>query len=255
MGMLRTEYDDDVLEVTFDRPEKLNALRRVDIDELAGVIADHTVRAIVFRGAGGRAFSAGVDVDEFLVIDGPDAARAFIAALRDLLAAVRRSPAVTICGIDGHCLGGAFELALAADLRVVTTRSHFGLPEVKLGIPSVVDAALLAQYVGLGHAKDMILTGDLYAAGSRQTTTLCDRLVEPDQLDSTVAELVSKVAGHTRTVLASQKRLFETWQNSSLREAIDISVDEFADVFAAEDTRQALATYREGLGAPRAGRG
>lgn len=250
-SMLRPRRDDDALEVTFDRPEKLNALRRADIDELTGLVDDPTLRTVVLRGAGGRAFSAGVDIAEFLAIDGPDAARAFISALRDLLATIRRSPAVVVCAIDGHCIGGALEIALAADLRVVTTRSRFGLPEVKLGIPSVIDAALLQRYVGLGHAKDMILTGDLYPADSAQTAGLCDRLVGPDRLDSGVAELLGTVGSHTRTVLAAQKRLFETWQNGPLVDGIDVSVEEFAQVFAADDTRRALAAYREGLGSAR----
>jgi enoyl-CoA hydratase/carnithine racemase len=248
MGMLRTEHHRDVLSVTFDRPEKLNALRRSDIDELTGLLDDSTVRVIVFRGSGGRAFSAGVDIAEFLAIDGPEAARSFISALRDLLTAVRRSPAVTICAVDGHCLGGAFELALAADLRVVTTRSSFGLPEVRLGIPSVLDAALLQHHVGLGPAKDIILTGDRYPVDAPQVRGLCDRLVEPDRLEATVTELVDKVAGHTRTVLTSQKRLFETWLNSPLDRAVDKSVDDFAEVFAAPDTHDALAAYRRRLG-------
>lgn len=246
--MVRAERTDDVLHVTFDRPEKRNALRRVDIDEVAALLDDRDLRAVVFRGAGDRAFSAGVGIGEFLALDGPDAARSFITALRDLLAAVRTVPAVTICAVDGYCLGGAFELALAADLRVVTTRARFGLPEVRLGIPSVIDAALLQQFVGLGHAKEMILTGDVHPADAPQVAALCARPVAPDDLEPAVADLLARVAGHTRTVVAAQKRLFETWQSTSLAEGAARSVDEFAAVFAADDTRAALAAYRSSLG-------
>lgn len=246
--MVRAERTDDVLHVTFDRPEKRNALRRVDIDEVAALLDDRDLRAVVFRGAGDRAFSAGVDIGEFLALDGPDAARSFITALRDLLAAVRTVPAVTICAVDGYCLGGAFELALAADLRVVTTRARFGLPEVRLGIPSVIDAALLQQFVGLGHAKEMILTGDVHPADAPQVAALCARPVAPDDLEPAVADLLARVAGHTRTVVAAQKRLFETWQSTPLAAGAARSVDEFAGVFAAADTRAALAAYRSALG-------
>ena len=245
--MVRTEHVDDVLHITFDRPEKLNALRRADIDEVTGLLGDRTLRAVVFRGAGDRAFSAGVDVGEFLALDGPDAARAFITALRDLLAAVRTVPAVTICAVDGHCLGGAFELALAADLRVVTTRARFGLPEVRLGVPSVIDAALLAQFVGLGHAKEMILTGDVHPADAPHLAALA-RPVAPEALEPAVDALLARVTGLTRTVVAAQKRLFETWQNTPLAEGAARSVDEFAGVFDAEDTRRALQEYRGSLG-------
>jgi len=245
--MVSTSRTDDVLHVTLDRPEKRNALRRADVDEVAALLDDRDLRAVVFRGAGDRAFSAGVDIGEFLALDGPDAARSFITALRDLLAAVRRTPAVTICAIDGPCLGGAFELALAADLRVVTTRARFGLPEVKLGIPSVIDAALLQQFVGLGHAKEMILTGDVYDVDAPPVAGLCARPVAPVGLEPAVTDLLGRVTGHTRTVVAAQKRLFETWQDAPLSQGIDASVDEFAGVFAADDTRAALAAYRSSL--------
>jgi enoyl-CoA hydratase/carnithine racemase len=249
VGMLDVRTHDGVLDITFDRPEKLNALRREDIDALPGVIADAGgARAVVFRGAGDRAFSAGVDIHEFLALEGPEDARDFISALRTMLAGVRRAPMTTICAIDGHCIGGALELAVACDIRIVTTRSGFGLPEIKLGIPSVIDAGLLQQYVGLGLAKEMIMTGDLYRATDPRMAGLCNRLVDPDRLETAVADMVGKVASHTPTVLASQKRLFETWQNTTLDRGIEVSIGEFAGVFAAQDTKDALARYGAELG-------
>ncbi|WP_433799900.1 enoyl-CoA hydratase/isomerase family protein [Actinomycetospora sp. CA-084318] len=236
--------DGAVLTVTLDRPEKLNALRGEDIEALrAGIGELGGARAIVFRGAGGRAFSAGVDVTEFLALDSPDAAREFISALRAMLADVRRAPVTTLAVIDGACVGAAFELALACDLRVVTTRSRLGLPEIRLGIPSVVDASLLQQYVGLGVAKDLVLTGDLLEATDPRLAGLSTRLVDPSDLDRTTEELLARVTGHTPTVLAAQKRLFETWQNTTLEQGIEISVEEFAGVFEAGETRTALHRY------------
>lgn len=202
---------------------------------------------MVFRRAGDRAFSAGVDIHEFLALNGPEDARDFISALRTMLASIRRAPVTTICAIDRRCIGGAMELAVACDLRVVTTRSRFGIPEIKLGIPSVIDAALLQQHVGLGQAKEMILTGDLYPATNAQLAGLSNRLVEPDEFEPTIDEVLGKVTGHTPTVLASQKRLFEAWQNTALT-GIEVSVDELASVFAAPATKDALARYGAELG-------
>ena len=244
------ERQGPVLFLTFDRPHRLNALRRADIDEVRRRLeAADDVRALVFAGAGERAFSAGVDVDEFLALD-PETAEDFIRALRDMLLAVRTFPGVTVCAVDGHCLGGAFELALACDLRVVTTRSTFGLPEIKLGIPSVVDAALLQQHVGLGVAKEMILTGDRWPASDPHMAALSTDLVEPAELDVAVAELLART-DHTRTALAAQKRLFETWQNTGLIEGAEVSVREFAAVFAASETRATLDRYRAALSSRR----
>ena len=237
----------DTLRVTLDRPAKLNALRPADISALRSAMElPRDVRAVVFTGAGDRAFTAGMHVDSF---DGltPDSARAFIAELREMLAAVRTAPVATVCAVDGYCLGAGFELALACDLRLATTRSSFGLPEIKVGIPSVADAALLSQYVGLSLAKEIILTGDLYPVARFAASGLCNAVVEPGELDAAVNEWLGRAAGHTRTATASQKRLFEVWQNTGLTTGTAISVQEFASVFAAEETAAQLTAYRKRL--------
>ncbi|MHA6792643.1 enoyl-CoA hydratase/isomerase family protein [Pseudonocardia bannensis] len=237
--------------VTLDRPETLNALTLDDIAALHSAMdLAPDVRAVVFAGVGERAFSTGMNVDEFLSFD-VDGARAFIAQLRDLLRRVRTAPVATICAVDGYCLGAAFELALACDLRVVTTRAVFGLPEIKVGIPSVVDAALLQQYVGLSLAKEMILTGENFPVQRLTESGLCNEIVMPAGLDPAVHTMLDRVTGHTPTVVAAQKRLFEVWQNTTLTDGADRSVEEFARVFAAAETRAHLAHYRAALGGGR----
>jgi enoyl-CoA hydratase/carnithine racemase len=246
-GAVDVARDGATLRVTLNRPAKLNALRPADIEALrAAMNLPDGVRAVVFAGAGDRAFTAGMHVDSF---DGltPDSARSFIAGLREMLAAVRTAPVATVCAVDGYCLGVGFELALACDLRVATTRSAFGLPEIKVGIPSVADAALLSQYVGLSLAKEMILTGDVYPVDRFASSGLCNEVVEPGRLDEAVAAWLDRVAGHTPTATASQKRLFEVWQNTGLATGTAISVQEFASVFAAEETAAQLRSYRRTL--------
>jgi enoyl-CoA hydratase/carnithine racemase len=245
---VRVNVTDDgpVRRVTLDRPEARNALTAGDLRDLhAAFDLDADTRAVVVDAAG-PVFSAGMHVDEFLALGSVAEAEAFLARLRDLLRSVRTAPVPVLVAVDGPCIGAAFELALAADLRVVTTRASFGLPEVRLGIPSVVDAALLQQHVGLALAKEIVLTGDLYPVD--RLGPLCNAVVEPGELGDAVAALLGKVTGHTRTVLAAQKRLFETWQNTGLAEGADRSVAEFAGVFAAEETREVLAAYRARLG-------
>ncbi len=186
-----------------------------------------------------------MNVDTFLGFDA-EGASAFIADLRDLLRKVRTLPVVTMCAVDGHCLGAAFELAMACDLRIATDRALFGLPEIKVGIPSVVDAALLQQHVGLSTAKEMILLGDAYPAA--QLAGLCNAVVAPAALAAAVGVFLGKVTPHSRTAIAAQKRLFEVWQNSTLTEGADISVEEFGSVVAAPETAARLAEYRAALG-------
>lgn len=244
---VRTELADGIRFIRFDRPEALNALRMPDLAETARLVGDPgpDVRALVFTGTGERAFSAGMHVAEFHDL-GPAGARALISDLRDLIAAVRTAPIPTAAMINGYCLGGAFELALACDLRISVDSAEFGLPEVKVGIPSVIDAALLQQHVGLSLAKELILTGDLYPAAVLERRGLLNRVVPRERLAAETAELLARVSRHSPTALASQKRLFEVWQNTSLRDGIEASVDEFATVFAAPETAEAIRRYRPG---------
>src|SRR5581483_11888137 len=118
---------------------KLNVLHPEDLPGLRNVIAnlDPEVTGLVFTGSGERAFSAGMNIE------------AFTGLLAAVMRAIRQAPVVTVAAVSGYCLGGAFELALACDLRVVTTTAAFGLPEIKVGVPSVIDAALLPGFVGL----------------------------------------------------------------------------------------------------------
>jgi enoyl-CoA hydratase len=235
----------DVRWIVFDRPNKLNALTIADIREITRLVTDPgpATRGLAFTGAGGRSFCAGVHTATFLDLD-PSGARAFITELRDCLAAVRTSPLPTAAAVDGYCLGAGFELALACDVRLSTPDSQFGLPEVKVGIPSVIDAALLPSHVGLGMAKEIILTGDLYPASVMDRLGLLNRVVAADRLAEATEELLARMTRHTPVVLASQKRLFEIWHNRALADAIDDSVDEFAAVFAAPETLQQIRRYR-----------
>jgi enoyl-CoA hydratase len=231
--------------VTFDRPEKLNALTPEDIAAARTAVQDlpPSVRAVVFTGAGGRAFSAGVHVDVFRAMAAADA-RAFITELGSLLAATRKAPVPTIAAVHGYCLGGAMELAMACDLRVATTEAVFGMPEIKVGIPSVLDAALLQQHVGLSRAKEILLTGDLYGVADLDTPGFLNRVVAPDDLADAAATLAASVTGHAPAAVAAQKRLFETWQNAGLQPSIEASIGEFAEVFADPEARDRIASYR-----------
>jgi enoyl-CoA hydratase len=237
--------EDGVRWITFRRPEKLNALLPDDLEAVTRALTDTTVRprAAVFCGAGERAFSAGMHLDSFRDLT-PAGARRLITQVRDTMASVRLAPYPTISAINGHCLGAAFELALACDLRVAASHATVGLPEIKVGIPSVVDAALLQQYVGLSRAKEMILTGDLYPVAEMERYGLFNAVVPAADLLSETRRMLERVARWTPTVMASQKRLFEIWQNTSLADGIEASLDEFAQVFAAPETAAQVREYR-----------
>ena len=154
------------------------------------------------------------------------------------------NPALELPRVAGYCIGAAFEMALACDLRVAHSQVQFGLPEVKLSIPSVVDAALLQQFVGLSKAKEIILTGDMYPLADFAHTGIANRIVDPSELHATALDLANQLGSYTPQVMAAQKGLFETWLNYGLQHGIDTSVDVFADLFAHPATVQAIAKYQ-----------
>ena len=230
--------------VTFNRPDKLNVLHAEDLPGLRDTVVNPGpgVRGLVFTGAGPAAFSAGMNVETFVGMDQADA-KAFIGQLAGIMQAIRRAPVVTVAAVSGYCLGGAFELALACDLRVVSTTAAFGLPEIKVGVPSVIDAALLPGFVGLSKAREMVLTGDTYRLDQLPPHSIANVITEPGLLTEATERLLERTATHTRTVTAAQRRLFSVWLNHPLDAAVERSTDEFAETFAAQETRDQIAHH------------
>jgi enoyl-CoA hydratase len=170
--------------ITFDRPEASNAFTLADLDRLAEIFQEagaRPPRAAVLTGAGPRAFSAGMHLQAFSDLT-PERAREFIVKNRRLLAAVRTAPFPTIAAINGHCLGTGLGLALVSDLRIAVPHATFGLPEIKVGVPSVCDIALLQQHIGLSKAKEVILTGDSYSVSELAPCGFLNAVVSADEL-------------------------------------------------------------------------
>ncbi|MFN8636627.1 MAG: enoyl-CoA hydratase/isomerase family protein [Chloroflexota bacterium] len=240
---------DGVRWITFWRPKKLNALLPEDLDAITHALSEQTPtpRAAVLTGSGERAFSAGMHLDAFHGLN-PATARRLIEQVRDCVGSVRKAPFPTVAAINGHCLGVAFEMALACDLRVAADHATVGLPEIKVGIPSVVDAALLQQHVGLSKAKEMILTGDLYPVAELAPLGLFNAVVSPEQLLEATHKMLARVTPWTPTVVAAQKRLFEIWQNTTLQDGIEASVVEFSQVFTSSETATQIAERRASVG-------
>jgi len=219
--------------IVIDRPGKLNALTVEGVrqlrDRLAAASGDRKVRAVVITGEG-TSFSAGVDLHEFA--DGsPETGLTLIETLKDLCAEARTSPKPVVCAIRGHCLGGALELALASDLRVCTPDASFGMPEVTIGLPSVIDAALLVPYLGLVRARELVLTGDPIGAEQALAWGLVNRVVPSERLLDESVALAERVARHHPSTVRAQKELIEDWLNEPLQDAIDGSVGFLVEAF------------------------
>ena len=246
MRYIKAQHRGRALWITFDRPQKLNILHAEDLSELGDVIADlpSSVQAIVFTGAGEAAFSAGMNIESFVGLT-PARAHALIGDLAQVMRAIRHSPVVTVAAVNGYCLGAAFELALACDLRVVTPAASFGLPEIKVGVPSVIDAALLPAFVGLSKAREMILTGDIYKLDELPPGSIANVVAEPAELVAAAESLLDRIATHPRTVTAAQRRLFDVWLNNPLDASAIASMAEFSRVFASQETHEQIARHHK----------
>ena len=235
--------------ITFNRPEASNAFTLADLDRLFQIFeeAGDRPQAAVLTGAGRKSFSAGMHLKAFSELT-PERAREFIVKNRKVLAAVRTAPFPTISAINGHCLGTGLGLALVSDIRIAVPHATFGLPEIKVGVPSVCDIALLQQHIGLSKAKEVILTGDSYPVEQLLPYGFLNAVVPADELMAETKRMLGRLVRHTRTVVAAQKKLFETWQNTTLTAGIDMSVEVFASVFASPDTYEQIANHQRTIG-------
>ncbi len=221
-----------VARLTVDNQAKLNVLDSRLTDALRraveGLAAEAELRAVVLTGAGSRAFIGGADIRELAALT-PATARSFITGLHALCAALQALPVPVIARIQGYCLGAGLEIAAACDLRAAAEDARFAMPEVRVGIPSVIEAALLPRLVGMGRARELVLTGAAIGAA--------EALDQDDWLASILA------AGPR--ALATQKRLLREWQELPLDAAIAKSVDAFAEAYEGDEPRRLMRAFLE----------
>jgi enoyl-CoA hydratase/carnithine racemase len=201
------EVRDGIAWITLNRPEALNALNRAVRDGLerawADFNADPEARVAVLSGAGGRAFSAGADLKERTVTDAGPMEMRWAHGPR---AAPPRKP--TIAAIDGYCFGGGFELALACDIRIATSRSQLALPEIRRGFfPGGGGPMRLARMIPLTSAMEMLLTGDPVDAETALRLGIISRVVEPDGLQHAAADIGRRIARNAPLAVEAVKEL------------------------------------------------
>jgi enoyl-CoA hydratase len=148
-----------------------------------------------------------------------------------------------VAAVHGPCLGAAFELALAADLRVAASTATFGLPEVRVGVPSVIEAALLPRLVGPGRAAEMLLTGEAIAADRALAWGLVNRVVDGTSLRAAVEELVARILAAGPRAIRLQKELMLRWRYTDLATAIRYGINAFAAAYATGEPAEGAAAF------------
>ncbi len=175
--------------LTVDNRAKLNTLNRVLMTDFIGKVdalaSRDDLRALVLTGAGDKTFIGGASIPEMAALD-RNGAHDFIKLVHGTCDCLRRLPVPVIARIDGYALGAGLEVAVSCDLRVATTRAKFGMPEVKVGLPSVVEAALIPPLIGFGRARELLMLGEIIDADTALRWGLVERVVAPAALDTEV---------------------------------------------------------------------
>jgi enoyl-CoA hydratase/carnithine racemase len=212
-------------------------------ETFSALAPDPSVRAAVLT-ASGRAFTAGMEVRVLRDLDA-HGARALITDLHDAIETVHRAPFPVIAALNGHCLGAGLELALACDLRVSVDGALLGLPEVRVGIPSVIHAALLPGLVGPGRAAQMLLSGESIPAELALRWGLVNRVVEPAALRSAAEEILGGILAAGPRAVRLQKELIIAWRSSDLAAAMRAGIAAFASAYTGDEPREGASAFLE----------
>src|SRR5204862_4790834 len=232
--MVELVREGGVARIFLNRPQKVNALDSALLDALASTLgsltADPALRVVVLAGRG-RAFCGGADVNEMATLDARTA-REFITRIHRACDAIRRLPVPVVAQLHGAVIGAGLELAASCDLRIAADGTRFAMPEERLGIPSVVEAALLPRLLGCGRAAWLVLTGEAIDAQRAYEWGLVEALCDEPELDAEVARVVAQLLAGDRAALRVQKALLQHWEEQPLATCIARSIERFAEAYA-----------------------
>ena len=236
--------------ITIDRPAVHNAISLATMAELDRVLSwletKSRVGAVVLTGAGDRTFVSGGDLKDFAQLETHEAAAAMSRRMQSLMARFEMLPIPVIGAINGDCLGGGCEVALAADIRVVSDGSHFGFKQVALGItPAWGGRHRLVRLVGRARALMLLLSGELLDAHEAERIGLADKVVPHGHALEAAIELAQQIAANPALAVRAIKRAVNDDAVTSDAESIAFEADLFAQTWISKDHQEALAARRE----------
>jgi enoyl-CoA hydratase/carnithine racemase len=212
---------------------------RAGLQELA---TDSAIRVLVLEGESEKSLIGGADIKEMATLD-QRSAEAFITRLADLCEAVRAFPAPVIARMPGWCLGGGLEVAAACDLRVAAHDAKFGMPEVRVGIPSVVHAALLPRLIGWGRTRWLLLTAEAIDAPTALAWGLVDTVAPEGGLNAAVEHMVASLLACGPNALRAQKALLRQWDELPLKQSVDVSIGAFGRAFLTDEPTRLMQEF------------
>lgn len=232
--------------ITVANEKRLNCLATDTIKEMRRAfeaLSDRDdIRAIVLTGAGPRSFIGGADLNELGGLD-HDGGRLYITNLHKACLAIRNSPHPVIGRVNGFCLGAGLEVAASCDMRVASDNAVFGMPEVHMGLPSVIEAALLPGLIGWGKTREILITGETFGADEALAMQFVQKVVPADGLDTAVDDWLKPICRAAPLAVRNQKALMNRWEKTSVAEGVYAGVDAIAEAYDTGEPQARIAAF------------
>lgn len=242
-------HREGIATLTMHGHKSVNLINRAMIDALlqagASLAQEPGLRLIVLTGAAGKGFIGGADIAEMQAFT-PDTARDFITRLHQACHQFRVLPVPSIARVEGPCLGAGLELAAACDLRIGSTASSYGMPEVQVGLPSVIEATLLPSLIGWGATRELLYRGHVIDAAEAQRIGFLQKVAPTDQLDAGMQPWIDDILRAEPAAIRAQKRLIEGWLDTNIPTGIQASIDAFAATFEGDAANRRLRAFFDG---------
>ena len=250
---IRTQVEDKIAVVTVDHPP-VNSFNKQVVTELGEAIdqmlADDGVKAIIITGGGTNAFIAGADIPEIkALLEQPEetqAAAEFLQRGQQLFLKIERATKPIIAAINGFCLGGGLELAMACHMRICSDRARLGQPEINLGIiPGWGGTQRLARLTNKGKAIELILTGDMITAQEAYRIGLVNKVVPAGAVLKEARDLARKIVSKSKFPVAAALRAITEGLETTIEEGLKIEAEQFVGLAATEDIREGINAFLE----------
>ena len=224
---IRRDRDGAVATVSIDNTARLNCLGQAQITAFIEAVTtladDPDLRVLIVTGEGDRAFIGGANLHELGALD-PPKARDFLILIHRMCKVLRDLPVPVIARVNGFCLGAGLEVMAACDMHIASDNAVFGMPEVKIGLPSVVEAALLPQLIGWGRTKLLLYTGDNIDARTALDWGLVEKVVPAADLDAALGQWVTSIVESGPKAIRLQKELIREWEAMPVNDAIEAGI-------------------------------
>ena len=234
--------------VTVNNPESRNSLGIAGKKEIADTFTrlaqDDSLRVAVLTGAGEKSFIAGANLAEMKDLDAPGAEEEHTWTHR-ACDAIRKLPVPVIARVNGYCFGAGMELAASCDLRAGITTAKFGMPEVRFGIPSGMEACLLPQLIGWGKTRELVFTGDHIDAREAHAIGFLEKLAAPAELDDAVEKWITSILAAGPRAIRLQKALVQDWERLPIAEAVQAGIRACVDARKTDEPRRLMEAFFE----------